>query len=99
MERLWLGDGTVHEGRPQWDNLQQKRWLGALMISRRLKVDYETLLHVSAAALLFASITRLVAAMTMRRPFPNGLSTLATTATVFEDRFDMPQQASICMSF
>jgi putative transposase len=51
--------------------LLPKRWrveqsIGALTISRRLKVDYETLFHVSTAALLFASITRLVAAMTMR---------------------------------
>jgi putative transposase len=51
--------------------LLPKRWrveqsLGALTISRRLKVDYETLLHVSAAAMLFASITRLVASITMR---------------------------------
>jgi putative transposase len=48
-----------------------KRWrveqsIGALTISRRLKIDYETLLHVSAAAMLFASITRLVASITMR---------------------------------
>jgi putative transposase len=51
--------------------LLPKRWrveqsIGALTISRRLKVDYETLLHVSAAAMLFASITRLVASITMR---------------------------------
>jgi transposase len=51
--------------------LLPKRWrieqsLGALTISRRLKVDYDTLLHVSAAAMLFASITRLVASITMR---------------------------------
>jgi putative transposase len=51
--------------------LLPKRWrveqsIGALTISRRLKVDYETLFHVSAAAMLFASITRLVAAITMR---------------------------------
>jgi putative transposase len=49
--------------------LLPKRWrveqsLGALTISRRLKVDYDTLLHVSAAAMLFASITRLLASMT-----------------------------------
>ena len=49
--------------------LLPKRWkveqtIGALMISRRLKVDYETLLHVSAA-MLFASITRLLASITM----------------------------------
>ena len=51
--------------------LLPKRWrveqsIGALTIARRLKVDYETLLHVSAAAMLFASITRLVASITMR---------------------------------
>lgn len=51
--------------------LLPKRWrveqsIGALTISRRLKVDYETLVHVSAAAMLFASITRLIASITMR---------------------------------
>ena len=51
--------------------LLPKRWrveqsIGALTISRRLKVDYDTLIHVSAAAILFASITRLVASVTMR---------------------------------
>ena len=51
--------------------LLPKRWrveqsIGALTISRRLKVDYDTLLHVSAAAMLFASITRLLASITMR---------------------------------
>lgn len=51
--------------------LLPKRWrveqsIGALTISRRLKVDYDTLIHVSAAAILFASITRLVASITMR---------------------------------
>jgi putative transposase len=50
--------------------LLPKRWkveqtIGALTISRRLKLDYETLLHVSAAAMLFASITRLLASITM----------------------------------
>lgn len=49
--------------------LLPKRWrveqsIGALTISRRLKIDYETLIHVSAAAMLFASITRLVASIT-----------------------------------
>ena len=44
--------------------LLPKRWrveqsIGALTGSRRLKIDYETLPHVSAAAMLFASITRL----------------------------------------
>lgn len=51
--------------------LLPKRWrveqsIGALTISRRLKVDYETLLHVSAATILFASITRLVASITLQ---------------------------------
>lgn len=50
--------------------LLPKRWrveqsIGALTISRRLKVDYETLVHVSAASILFASIGRLVASITM----------------------------------
>lgn len=49
--------------------LLPKRWkveqtIGALTISRRLKIDYETLLHVSAAAMLFASVTRLLASIT-----------------------------------
>ena len=51
--------------------LLPKRWrveqsIGALTISRRLKIDYETLIHVSAATIMFASITRLVASLTMR---------------------------------
>lgn len=50
--------------------LLPKRWrveqtIGALTISRRLKIDYESLIHVSAAAMLFASITRLLASITM----------------------------------
>ena len=50
--------------------LLPKRWrveqsLGALTICRRLKVDYDTLPHVSAGAMLFASITRLLASITM----------------------------------
>ena len=49
--------------------LLPKRWrveqsIGALTIHRRLKVDYETLIHVSASAMLFASITRLLASLT-----------------------------------
>jgi putative transposase len=49
--------------------LLPKRWkveqsIGALTISRRLKLDYEALTHVSAAAMLFASITRLLASIT-----------------------------------
>lgn len=51
--------------------LLPKRWrveqsIGALTISRRLKVDYETLTHVSAATILFASIGRLLASVTMQ---------------------------------
>jgi len=51
--------------------LLPKRWkveqsISALTISRRLKVDYETLIHVSAATMLFASIGRLLASVTMR---------------------------------
>ena len=50
--------------------LLPKRWrveqsIGALTISRRLKIDYETLTHVSAATMLFASIGRLLASVTM----------------------------------
>lgn len=49
--------------------LLPKRWrveqsIGALTISRRLKVDYETLTHVSATAMLFASIGRLLTSVT-----------------------------------
>lgn len=49
--------------------LLPKRWrveqtIGALTISRRLKIDYETLVHVSASTILFASITRLLASIT-----------------------------------
>jgi putative transposase len=51
--------------------LLPKRWkveqsLGALTTSRRLKIDYESLLHVSASALLFASISRLLLSITMQ---------------------------------
>jgi putative transposase len=58
--------------------LPPKRWkveqtIGVLTISRRLKIDYETLLHVLPAAMLFSSITRLLASITMARHFPNGL--------------------------
>jgi transposase len=50
--------------------LLPKRWrveqtIGALTGSRRLKLDHETLTHVSAAAMLFASVTRLLASITM----------------------------------
>jgi putative transposase len=50
--------------------LLPKRWkveqsIGALTISRRLKLDYDTLIHVSASAMLFASITRLLASVIM----------------------------------
>jgi putative transposase len=51
--------------------LLPKRWrieqsIGALTVSRRLKLDYDTFLHISTAAILFASITRLLASMTMK---------------------------------
>jgi len=51
--------------------LLPKRWrveqtIGALTNSRRLKIDYESLTHVSAAAILFVSITRLLASITWR---------------------------------
>jgi transposase len=50
--------------------LLPKRWrveqsIGVLTSSRRLKTDYETLLHISAGAMLFASIGRLLASITM----------------------------------
>ena len=50
--------------------LLPERWrveqsIGALTISRRLKIGYETLTHVSAATMLFASIGRLLASVTM----------------------------------
>ena len=50
--------------------LLPKRWrveqsIGVLTGSRRLKVDYETLLHVSSGAMLFASIGRMLASITM----------------------------------
>ena len=50
--------------------LLPKRWrveqsIGALTGSRRLKLDYESLTHVSAATIFFASITRLLASITM----------------------------------
>ena len=50
--------------------LLPKRWkveqsIGVLTGSRRLKTDYETLLHVSAGAMLFASIGRLLASITI----------------------------------
>ncbi|WP_083786710.1 IS5 family transposase [Methylobacterium nodulans] len=67
--------------RPQFAKgfvLLPKRWrieqsIGALTMSRRLKLDYDTLLHISAAAMFFASITRLLASITTEWPFPNGL--------------------------
>ncbi len=51
--------------------LLPKRWrveqtIGALTISRRLKIDYETLMTVSAATIMFASITRLLASVTIK---------------------------------
>lgn len=60
--------------RPQFAKgfvLLPKRWrveqtIGALTIGRRLKMDYETLIHVSAAMMIFASITRLLASITSK---------------------------------
>ena len=57
--------------------LLPKRWkveqsIGALTGSRRLKLDCETLTHVSTAALLFASATRLPASTIMGSGSPNG---------------------------
>jgi putative transposase len=51
--------------------LLPKRWrieqsIGALTVSRRLKLDYDTLLHISTAAMFFASIIRLLASITMK---------------------------------
>ena len=50
--------------------LLPKRWrversIGAPTISRRLKTDHETLAHVSAATMAFASIGRPLASVTM----------------------------------
>jgi len=41
-------------------------FFGDLTISRRLNIDYETLIHVSVETIMFASINRLVASLTMR---------------------------------
>ena len=46
-------------------NDRVERSIGALTISRRLKIDHETLIHVSAATILFASIGRLLASVIM----------------------------------
>jgi putative transposase len=51
--------------------LLPKRWrveqaIGALTISRRLKIDYETMMTVSAATIVFASVTRLLASITAK---------------------------------
>ena len=62
----------TNENRPRHDRRgQSERWhvkqsIEALSISRRLKIDYETLTQVSAATLLFASIGRLLASLIMR---------------------------------
>jgi putative transposase len=58
--------------RPQFAKgfvLLPKRWrieqsIGALTVSRRLKLDDDTLIHIAAAAMFFASITRLLASIT-----------------------------------
>jgi putative transposase len=60
--------------RPQFAKgfvLLPKRWrieqsIGALTVSRRLKLDYDTLLHISTSAMFFASIIRLLASITMK---------------------------------
>jgi putative transposase len=49
--------------------LLPKRWrveqnIGAMTFSRRLKTDYESLIHISTVAILFASISRLLALIT-----------------------------------
>ena len=51
--------------------LRRKRWrveqaIGALTIGRRLKFDYKTLIHISAVMMMFASITRLLASITLK---------------------------------
>jgi putative transposase len=51
--------------------LLPKRWrveqaIGALTIFRRLKIDYETMMTVSAATIVFASVTRLLASITAK---------------------------------
>ena len=76
MEAVQAMAGRVAEvvKRPEFTKgfvLLPKRWrveqsIGALTISRRLKIDYETLTHVSAATILFASIGRLLASLTLR---------------------------------
>lgn len=76
IEAVQAGTSRVVEVvvRPQFGKgfvLLPKRWrieqsIGALTVSRRLKLDYDTLLHISAAAMLFASITRLLASITMK---------------------------------
>ncbi|ACL58299.1 IS5 family transposase [Methylobacterium nodulans] len=61
---LWpqFAKGFVHL--PKGWRIEQS--IGALTVSRRLKLDYDTLLHISAAAMLFASITRILASITMK---------------------------------
>lgn len=51
--------------------LLPKRWrveqtLGVLTTGRRLKTDYETLIHISAAMMLLASVIRLLASITSK---------------------------------
>lgn len=51
--------------------LLPKRWkveqsIRTFTISRRLKIDYYTLIHVSAATMLFSSLTRIVASVTIQ---------------------------------
>lgn len=67
-----VGRGVEVVKRPDFAKgfvLLPKRWrveqsIGALTMSRRLKIDYETRMTVSAGTILFASITRLLASMT-----------------------------------
>ena len=76
MEAVRAMAGRVAEvvKRPEFAKgfvLLPKQWrveqsVGALTISRRLEIGGETLTHVSAATILFASIGRLLASLTMR---------------------------------
>ena len=63
-------------GERGYDAGKPEQTMEALTISRRLKTDDESLRHVSAAALLFASMTRHPASITMGGHFPDRLSTV-----------------------
>ena len=76
--------------------LLPQRWrveqsIGALTISRRLKINYETLTHVSAATILLAFIGRLLASMTTHDPFPTDFKSALRTASLFHA---YPQQCT-----